>query len=372
MQSGHKPKVLHVGQMIGGLDIYIRNSILYADNSFDYVIATGKDDKHDPIVKDGQAVKEYGIHLYRKLNPWRDLLGLIDVVRIIWHEKPDLIHCHSAKGGVLGRIAGWLTHTKTFYTPHAFSFLSTNSKVKKAIFSSIERITKFNANLLACSDSERNLGIEQAGYTSPRAFVWNNSVPKVDVTKMAHENFPYICYIGRPSYQKNTIFWVDVVNKVHQRLPQLKFYLLGVGYYSPDLNEIQKRIDSYGLEDVIVLKPWLNHTTTMQLVKGSLLYLTVSRYEGLPLAVIEAMSVGKAIVASNVCGNIDCVEDNYNGRLLPMDENCFAQAICDLVNSPETLKCFENNSERLFNAKFNIINRIAELEYIYLANLKDI
>lgn len=52
-------------------------------------------------------------------------------------------------------------------------------------------------------------------------------------------------------------------------------------------------------------------------------YLTVARYEGLPLAVIEAMSLGKAIVASDVVGNRDCVEDGYNGRLLPLRKSLF-------------------------------------------------
>lgn len=125
-------KILHVGQMIGGLDVYIRNSIVYNNSGNEYVIAHGDKDNSKPVLKDGKTVKEYVIPLYRSLNLINDLKALSQVVRIIRSEKPDLIHCHSAKGGVIGRTVGWLTRTKTLYTPHAFSFLCSPSKLKRS------------------------------------------------------------------------------------------------------------------------------------------------------------------------------------------------------------------------------------------------
>ena len=87
-------KILHIGQMIGGLDIYIRNSIIYNKvESNEYVIVCGKDDKHLPVVRNGIAVKEYPISLFRPLNPVNDLKALIETVKIIKKEKPDVIHC---------------------------------------------------------------------------------------------------------------------------------------------------------------------------------------------------------------------------------------------------------------------------------------
>ena len=127
-------KILHVGQMIGGLDIYIRNSIVYNKAHNDYIIVCGYRDKHYPVMRDGEAVPEYHISLYRSLNPFKDLKALLQTVKIIKKEKPDIIHCHSAKGGVIGRTAGWLTHTPTCYTPHAFSYLCTSSKLKRKIY----------------------------------------------------------------------------------------------------------------------------------------------------------------------------------------------------------------------------------------------
>lgn len=170
-------KILHLGQIIGGLDIYIRNSIIYAEGNYEYILVHGNKDNNKPIEKNGKKVKEYGISLYRSLNPWNDLKAIVQAMRIIRKEHPDLIHCHSAKGGVVGRIAGFLTHTKTFYTPHAFSFLSTQSRVKKGVYVFIERVTKLDAFLLACSESEQMMGINIVHYNKEKAIVWNNAVP---------------------------------------------------------------------------------------------------------------------------------------------------------------------------------------------------
>ena len=148
-------KILHVGQMIGGLDIYIRNSIVYNKEDNDYVIVCGDEDKHNPVMRGNKPVREYHISLYRSLNPFKDLKALLQTVKIIKKEKPDVIHCHSAKGGVIGRTAGWLTHTPTCYTPHAFSYLCTPSNLKRKIYLVIEKLTKFKTCLLALNRNSK-------------------------------------------------------------------------------------------------------------------------------------------------------------------------------------------------------------------------
>lgn len=358
-------KILHVGQMIGGLDVYIRNSIAYLNGPFDFVIVHGWGDKNEPIKRNGKSVREYRISLYRKLNPMRDLKCLFQTIHIIHKEKPDFIHCHSAKGGVIGRIAGFLCGVRTFYTPHAFSFLSSQSPMKQKIYLSLEQLCRFHSYLLACSESERQLGISMVHYSKDHALCWSNAVPDIRVGAKPISAEKYICYIGRPSYQKNPFFLVRVIDKVHRIHPEMKFYLLGVGYYSPDLNALKKEIADKGLTKTIQLLPWLSHEETLKYLKYSLFYLTVSRYEGLSLSVIEAMALGKAVVASDVLGNCDCVKDGYNGRLLPLNEEKFCQAIVSLIENNDMRYEFEKNSRTSFEKNFLIDHRIGELEKIY-------
>lgn len=351
--------------MIGGLDVYIRNSIAHIDGPFEFVIIHGLDDENEPVKRNGNPVREYRVSLYRKLNPIRDLKCLLQIIRIVYIEKPAAIHCHSAKGGVIGRIAGFVCGVRTFYTPHAFSFLSSQSPWKRKFYLFIERSCRLNSYLLACSESERQLGISKVHYSKSHALCWSNAVPDTKVNTKLPSMVKYICYIGRSSYQKNPFFLIRVIDRVHHIHPEIKFYILGEGYYSPDFNKMKKEIEDKGLTKTIKLLPWLNHEETLRYLKNSLFYLTVSRYEGLSLSVIEAMGLRKAIIASDVLGNCDCVKDGYNGRLLPLDEEKFCQAITFLIEKDDIRHEFEKNSKMSFEKNFLIDRRIGELEKIY-------
>lgn len=360
-------KILHVGQMIGGLDVYIRNSIIYNNVGNEYVIAHGDKDGNRPVLKDGKAIREYGLPLYRSLNPMNDLKALLQAVKIIRKEKPDIIHCHSAKGGVIGRTAGWLTHTRTMYTPHAFSFLCSPSKMKRRIYLFIERITRFNAYVLACSASEQKMAVKLAKYAPSHALLWHNSVPDASLEKGEKVSFnkPYACYIGRPCYQKNTLFLLDVIKTLRDRGCNLKFLLLGVGYHSPELEEMKAKISQLNLDNNITLVPWISHADCQEYVRGSLFYVTTSLYEGLPLSVIEAMANGKAIIASDVVGNRDCIINGLNGWLLPLNVNVFADKINILITDNSLRKSMEPESRKLFLDKFFIEKQIKLLQEIY-------
>ncbi len=288
-------------------------------------------------------------------------------VKIVRHEKPDIIHCHSAKAGIIGRTAGWITGVRTCYTPHAFSYLCTPSPLKRKIFMCIEKISRLGCYVVACSKSEQRMAVEDVGYPEGHALLWHNSVPDVSIEKgkPVDVSTPYICYIGRPSYQKNPLFLLDVIKRVKEQGYNLKFILLGVGFYSPELQRMKEKIVEQGLKENIVLLPWINHKDCQEYVRKSLFYLTTSLYEGLPLAVIEAMANSKAIVASDVIGNNDCVEDGENGFLLLLDVNRFACKLIRLYDNESLRKKMENASRKLFLDRFFIDRQIDKLQSIY-------
>ena len=378
-------KILHIGNLKSGIDTYVRNTVALASDKFEFAIVNGADDNSKPYMRHGKQVKTYSIDMYRALNPVKDMKAVMQAIKIIKKEKPDLVHCHSAKGGVIGRFAAFFTGTKVAYTAHAFSFLSAESAKKKQVFLLLEKIAKLNSYLLACSGSERELGIKVVGFKEKKAFAWNNAVPDADkgLTRISQvsqissqknetSDLPvpkagerYITSIGRPSYQKNPLFMVEVAHGIHLKHPDIKFYLLGVGFYSPMLEDMKKLIHQYDMDDTFYLLPWLSHEETLKYVKGSLLYFMTSLYEGLPISVIEAMSLGKAVVASDVLGNKDCVKDGYNGYLLPLNEEVFVEKMNDLIENDEKRKEMEKNSRSYFESDFFIDNRIKALEDIY-------
>lgn len=365
-------KILHIGNLKSGIDTYVRNTVALADNRFDFVIVNGADDKSEPYMRHGKALKQYSIDMYRALNPVKDLMAVIQAMKIIRREKPDVVHCHSAKGGVIGRFASFLTGTKSFYTPHAFSFLSAESPMKARIFLMLERIAKLNSRMLACSESEKELGMEKIPFSKDKAFAWPNAIADIKDSDIKYPdgldpNDRYIISVGRPSYQKNPLLMVETMRLVHKKHPDIKFLLVGVGFYSPMLDEMKELIAKYNLQDTIELLPWCSHEETLGYVRQSLFYLTTSLYEGLPIAVLEAMALGKPIVSSNVIGNNDCVKDGYNGILLQLDEKVFSDACCKLIENDNLRKEQSQNSRRFFEDSFLIDKRIKDLENIYLS-----
>lgn len=367
-------KIMHIGNLKSGIDTYVRNTVALADSRFEFVIVSGADDDSAPYMRNGTALRNYRICMYRALNPFRDIKAVAQAVGIIRKERPKIIHCHSAKGGIVGRIAGFITGTPVFYTPHAFSFLSAESGIKRNLFLLFEKVARLNSRLLACSESERKTGIDTVGYKPERAFAWPNAIPAIDIMNIKSPagldpEEKFIISIGRPSYQKNPLLMVEIMRRVHEWHPDVHFYLLGVGFYSPMLDEMKSLISEYELDDVIKLLPWLSHEETLGYLRQAQLYLTTSLYEGLPIAVLEAMAMGKAVVSSDVVGNRDCVRDGYNGYLLPMDANLFADKICRLLEDDRLRKTMEANLVSLFNSDFLIDNRIGALENIYTNNI---
>lgn len=368
-------KIMHVGNLKSGIDTYVRNTVAMADDRFEYVIVNGADDNSKPYIRNGVAVKQYSIEMYRALNPVKDIKAVCQAISIIRKEKPDLVHCHSAKGGVIGRFAAFLTGTKSVYTPHAFSFLSAESKKKSHIFLLLEKIAKLNSHMLACAESEKNLGMKTVGFKEKEAFAWNNAISdikpeNVNVPEGLKEDERFIISVGRPSYQKNPLLMVETMKRVHEKYHDVKFFLVGVGFYSPMLDEMKALISQYRLDEVMVLVPWLSREETLGYVQKSLFYMTTSLYEGLPIAVLEALALGKAVVSSDVLGNRDCVKDGVNGRLLPLEADKFAVECCKLIEDTDLRDKMGKESRKFFESDFLIDKRIGDLENIYLAQIK--
>ena len=227
---------------------------------------------------------------------------------------------HSSKAGVIARISSLFFKIKVFYTPHAFSFLSTNSFFKRQLYIFIEKVLKTNNTfVLATSVSEKNQAEHIIGYPSSKVMVLNNATPPFDLSTIKaypviHSN--YICTVARPSYQKNVEMLLDVFLLITNKCNDIHLFIIGAGEYSPDLNKIKKIIVKNNLESNVTILPWIARTNVLSIIKNSKIYVSTSRYEGMPYAVIESMSLKVPCVLTDVDGNRDLVEDGYNGYII--------------------------------------------------------
>ncbi len=370
-----RTKVMHVLHAVGGVDVYLRLLSQAIDNeSFELVVVHGVTDTEKPYKDKVQnPIKEYTIDIDRNIHLVKDFKSVIQLYQIIKKEKPDVIHAHSAKGGIIGRLAAFITSTKVYYTPHAFSYLSTQNAIKKKIFLGIEKCFRFrNVSVLATSESEAKRAVEDVGFKKDKVLIYENSVFPIDksaLTQALNFDLPsqYICSVGRPSYQKNIEAMVEVFKKLKTQQPDLYFVLMGVGYYAPHEEKIKNLLKAYQLEKKFIMLPWLSQKEIFQIIDKSKLYISTSRYEGLPYSVIESMALGKACVVSDCDGNRDLIIESENGFVIPQNQliEKMPQKIMELLQDKDVRKQFEANALKRFDAHYNILNTIESLEFFY-------
>jgi len=341
MSKVKKIKVLHLLHSVGGVDIYARQITenINPENIENIIVSQPLTSEKSFYDAKGNLLKCYSTSIGREINPLFDLAALIKCIYIILIEKPNLIHAHSSKGGVLARIASLFFNIKVFYTPHAFSFLSTKNYFKKKLYIFIEKtLTTRNTILLATSNSEKNLAVNTVGFDPSKALVLNNAISPINITELdlkpIHSN--YICTIARPSYQKNLEMLLEVFLLVSDKHKEIHLYIIGAGEYSPTLNKINQIISDHSLQDRITIFPWIHRKKALSILKNSKIYVSTSRYEGLPFSVIESMSLKVPCVLTDVDGNRDLVSDGSTGFLIKnMNVDEMSSKICELIENNE-------------------------------------
>jgi glycosyltransferase involved in cell wall biosynthesis len=343
-------KVLHIARPIAGVGVYISLLSKYIDSSkFSNAIICNTDEKNINIKNDSNIkIDYYHCELKRAISFVNDIKCLIKILKIVKKLKPDILHCHSAKSGILGRIIGFVTNTKTLYTPHAYSYLSAESKIKRFLLKNIEFFFGFfPSKILACSFSEYNRSIVDLKIKKENVWLWNNSIENKILTKNSKYSKKlsnkFICSIGRPSYQKNTELLIETILKIKELKSNIHLVILGVGFYSPTLKKIKNSIIEKDLSDNITLIPWLERAESLTILDKSMMYISSSRYEGLPYSVIEALSLSKPCVLTNVDGNKDLVKDNYNGFLVEGEASEMAEKINIILDNNVLRENMEKN-----------------------------
>lgn len=240
----------------------------------------------------------------REINPFSDFKAIQLLVRELQKIKPDVVHLHSSKAGVLGRIACCFLRPKPllFYTPHGYAFQRTDiSPISKKMYWYIEKYFQkiFGGITIACGDSEYELA-KQLG----KAEMIRNGI---NISGIQHYRQPIanprltIGTTGRISAQKNP----KLFNLIALQFPNYQFIWVGDGEEREQLTAPNIKITGWFLEKEKVYE----HLNSFDI------YLQTSLWEGLPIAILEAMALQKPVIATRIKGNKDIILPNETGFL---------------------------------------------------------
>lgn len=339
-----KKKILYVTESFGGgVFSYLVDLSNKLSDSYDICIAYSLRDQTPLNFRDyfNSRIKLIEVKNFtRNINPFKDIRAMNELLNIAKDFKPDIIHLHSSKAGVLGRVLFNFSHVSLYYTPHGYSFLMKDaSKIERSLYWCIEKLMGFSkSTTISCSKGE----FKESLKLTKRNMIVNNGInidelSKVEsnVTGNINSNRITIFTIGRISEQKNP----KLFNKIAENVPNINFLWIGDGDLKSELTS--KNIKVTG---------WLERKEVLKLARGSNLFLLTSLWEGLPISLLEAMYLEKPCFVSNVIGNNDVIENGRNGFICDGSAE-FVRKIKYLLSNHVIEK------KILKNAKMDVLNK---------------
>ncbi len=269
---------------------------------------------------------------------------------LTYYKKYDLFHIHSTSNGSAFRKSYYLktlkkANKKVIVHNHAALFLvfyeGLNDKRKQQIRDYFQGADM----VLALSDVWKEKYKEALGISNCQTL--NNGIDDTEFIKAVcdmekHRN--EFVVLGRLGERKGTYDLIEAVKIAKQYNANIKIYLAGDG----EIDKVKDIVSNENLTDNIQIIGWADHSKKMELLKSSATLVLPSHYEGLPIAILEGMAAGKAIISTTV-GSIPEVVTNENGILVEAgDVNALSEALIKCSTDLEMLnEMKENNIEKI-------------------------
>lgn len=318
--------------------------------------------------------------LIRAINPFKDLKAFFHMRTLLKAIKPHVVHTHSSKAGILGRLAAFSAGVPVvIHSVHGFSFSPHQSTAKRTFFVTAEKMVSGMTDhfiFVANEDIETakrkkmvgtNFSLIRSGFPMQK-FIENTSDREALRTRFGIKPGDFVCGIIAPfKPQKGLFHLIKIAEKVLAEIGNkhnVLFMITGDG----DLREpLEKKLKEMGIIEHFRLPGFVfdieNAIATFDMGVSTALW------EGLPQSLVQLRLKKKAVVASNITGNREVIKENQNGFLVDVsDHETFAQQIVQVIMDPKI-------RERLANCDDNYSNwdaayMVREQEKLYQSLLQ--
>lgn len=310
---------------LGGAQTQLLSLIRAIDKEhFNLFLFTGQE---GPLVEEALSLGGLVVHrsryLKRSIDLLKDLLALVEIMRFIQKNKIDIVHTHSSKAGILGRCAAALARAKTIlHTVHGWSFNDFQKPFVRNLYRGLERFTaKFTDKIIVVSEHDRRKGLDSGiGRECQYALVRYG----IDRTRFGKRD-PFIrkelgisddaIVIGTIACfkpQKAPEDFVRLAFLISQVLPQARFLWVGDGALR---EKIKRLIAGLNLGSQFILTGWRRDIP--RVLSAMDVFVLTSLWEGLPIAVLEAMASQVPVVATHTGGISEVITEGETGFLVP-------------------------------------------------------
>lgn len=316
--------------------------------------------------------------LTRGISPLDDVVAFWHLVRLFRRERPALVHTHTSKAGVLGRLAAWAAGVElVVHTPHGHVFYGHFSRVISRIFLWIEKLLAMGTtHMIALTEAERDeylvLKVGRADrYSVVPSGIDLERYRRVgsarDTARPRPSGFDcpadaiVIGSVGWLTDVKGHRFLIEAVAGLKASQPRLHLVIIGSGHMREDYLALAERL---GLGASLHLLG--SRRDVPDCLAGMDLFVLPSLNEGMGRALIEAMAAGLPVVASRVGGVPAVVEDRRTGLLVPPgDAAALAQAVDELLQRPDWARELGDAASRSIGERFSSAAMVKAIEAVY-------
>lgn len=368
-------KVVHVITRLefGGAQQNVLYTLNHMDHGFfEPILACGQggyldDEAHLTL----NFATEWVRWLVPQISPFRDLLALRHLYHFFRTEHPDVVHTHSSKAGILGRIAAWLAGVPTIiHTYHGFGFNVYQRQWVSFLYVSLERFcAKVSKELVFVSKANRLLACElmipcRAQGALIRSGIQRDSFhrhPSANLIEhqrvranhgISHRG-KFVVSVGNKKPQKNNEGMIYVAAMVQHVQPSTQFALIGGDKES----FVGSRIRCVG---------WKEPREVAEILSVADVFVLTSLWEGLPRALLEAMKSGLPCVCYAVDGITEVIQSGKNGFLVePDDDREMARIILRLLDARELAQEIGRQASLSIGSEFDIDHMVNQQERLY-------
>lgn len=296
--------------------------------------------------------------LVHPIRPMTDLRCVADLRRLIRSERPTLLHLHSTKAGIVGRIAARLEGCPAVFTAHGWAFSHGVPLSRKLIAYPIEWLMgRFRSPIINVSEFDRRLAVSWGvGHASQHSVV-HNGVP--DGAPAAHMNDGEMVVVmtARFGAQKNQQL---LVQALAQLPPAVRVRFVGDGPLMPAVKDLAASLGVSARVEFVG-----SSREVPAILAQAQVFALISHYEGFPISILEAMRAGLPVVASNVGGVSEAVQDGETGFLVDQTLASVVAALRRLHDEPGLRVRMGSASRQRYLKHFTDEHMVSRIHAVY-------
>lgn len=259
--------------------------------------------------------------LVREIAPVHDWNANRELQKLFRQIQPDLVHCHSSKAGILGRWAAKQCGIPSVFTAHGWAFTDGVPETKRKIYRLAESIAGSWCKKIICvSEYDRQLALREIPALKNKLVTVHNCIPDTkyqkDWNQYDAQKTIEIVTVARFSPPKRIIESIDLMKKAMDAHLPLHLTFIGEG---PLYQQALSHAAQLGVDKIVTFLG--ARTDVEELLPRYDLFLLLSNWEGFPISILEAMRAGLPVMASDVGGVKEAVQDGENGWLIPRDDS---------------------------------------------------